>query len=250
MKSFLAILIVLIAAAFGLNLAAEDPADRRLSDHLPASDEPVLVELFTSQGCSSCPPADRFAARLRNEGNVVVISRPVTYWDRLGWKDTLAREDNTRLQRAYAQRGLAGRNGVYTPQMVVDGEFGAVGSDEHEVRRLIRAARRGDHAAIRARRNDDGSYAVGLGGTTQERAELMLISIASETPVSIGRGENNGRKITYTNVLVHERKLEDWYGGSQSVLLSPQQLSGTKASHQVLVLREPGGGRVLAARRL
>ena len=82
---------------------------------------PVLLELFTSQGCSSCPPADRLAERLTKEPGLLVISRPVTYWDRLGWKDTLAREENTQLQRAYAARGLAGENGVFTPQIVIDG---------------------------------------------------------------------------------------------------------------------------------
>ena len=103
--------------------------------------QPVLVELFTSQGCSSCPPADRFASTLARDSDLVVIARPVTYWDRLGWKDTLAREANTDLQRDYSRRGLAGRNGVYTPQMVVDGVLGAVGSRERDVRQQIALAR-------------------------------------------------------------------------------------------------------------
>ena len=126
-------LAALAAIAIGASSLLHEN-DAQAQDPSPSA-EPVLVELFTSQGCSSCPPADRLAARLAPEPGVVVISRPVTYWDRLGWKDTLARPENTDLQRAYARRTLAGRNGVYTPQTVVDGEFGAVGSQESRLRR-------------------------------------------------------------------------------------------------------------------
>ena len=80
---------------------------------------PVVLELFTSQGCSSCPPADRLAGILARDPSLLVITRPVTYWDRLGWKDTLARAENTDLQRAYSRRISTGQ-GVYTPQIVVN----------------------------------------------------------------------------------------------------------------------------------
>src|SRR3546814_5758521 len=98
--------------------------------------QPVLVELFTSQGCSSCPPADRLLARLDGEDGVVAVSRPVTYGDRLGWKDTLARSGNDRLQRDYAARGIPG-SGVYTPEEVVQGAAAEVGSEENALRDLI-----------------------------------------------------------------------------------------------------------------
>ncbi len=102
---------------------------------------PLVLELFTSQGCSSCPPADALMEQIaRTRPDVLVISRPVTYWDRLGWRDTLALPENTDLQRAYAARGLAGRNGVYTPQAVVDGHSGTVGSRAGDIDELLRQA--------------------------------------------------------------------------------------------------------------
>src|SRR5258708_17980231 len=100
---------------------------------------PVVVELFTSQGCSSCPPADELLGRLSQRRGVLALSLPITYWDMLGWKDTLASEANTRRQKAYAR--ALGRGGVYTPQIIVDGVTDVVGSREAEVAAAI--ARRG-----------------------------------------------------------------------------------------------------------
>ena len=111
-----------------------------LDDDSSSSLNPVVIELFTSQGCSSCPPADMLASRLAKDDTLLVISRPVTYWDRLGWKDTLARPQNTALQRAYASKGNEG-SGVYTPQIVVNGGDGAVGSREGDIRSIVRRAR-------------------------------------------------------------------------------------------------------------
>ncbi len=219
-------------------------------DTPPGADNPVLLELFTSQGCSSCPPADRVAAKLAGEPGLIVVSRPVTYWDRLGWKDTLAKQGNTDLQRAYARRGLVGRNGVYTPQMVVDGIAGVVGSREAAVRTLASRAAIGDTAAIRSRKDAAGNVVVGLGGTTEGTAELMLLAIDGEESVQIARGENGGRTIRYTNVLRAETKIADWSGGKQALTIPSSDLLVAKADRYFLVLREPGGGKVLAAHRI
>ncbi|MEM9500627.1 MAG: DUF1223 domain-containing protein [Pseudomonadota bacterium] len=210
--------------------------------------EPVLLELFTSQGCSSCPPADRLAARFAREPGLVVISRPVDYWDRLGWKDTFARPENTALQRAYARRGLGGYNGVYTPQIVVAGRHGEVGSDEDAIREYASAASRGERPAIRVRELEGGGFGVGLGGKTSRKAELLLVGVASRPVVDIGRGENGGRRIAYTNVLIDERAIGEWLGGKASHVIAPEQLGVPGVDRYTLVLREPNGGRVLAAR--
>ncbi|OBV11123.1 DUF1223 domain-containing protein [Erythrobacter dokdonensis] len=213
----------------------------------PAGGEPVLLELFTSQGCSSCPPADRLASELARDPALVVISRPVTYWDRLGWKDTLAREDNTELQRAYARAGLAGQNGVYTPQLVIDGRFGAVGSGADEVTRGI--ARHGGKggAAIRVRDLGAEGFAVGVAGVAQRPAELVLVAVGRRSVVDIARGENGGRAIEYVNVVRDERRLTGWRGGQANLVIAPAQLQVQGADAYALVLREGGGGRVLAA---
>ncbi|HSZ75647.1 MAG TPA: DUF1223 domain-containing protein, partial [Rhizomicrobium sp.] len=101
-----------------------------------ASDKrPLVVELYTSQGCSSCPPADVLLGQLSTKPDLLAISLPITYWDMLGWKDTLASEDNTRRQKAYAI--ALGHSGVYTPQVIVDGVTDVVGSREDSVKRDI-----------------------------------------------------------------------------------------------------------------
>jgi hypothetical protein len=211
---------------------------------------PVLVELFTSQGCSSCPPADALAAKLAKEPGLVVISRPVTYWDRLGWKDTLARESNTTLQQDYARAGLAGTNGVYTPQLVVDGQFGAVGSRAADIAAGIKRYAAAGDAAIRAAKQGDGGYAVRISGAGKHRAELVLLAVKRHVDVTIGSGENGGRKVGYANVLRAERKLADWKGGAADIAVPAGQLAVPQADRYALVLREPGGGKVLAARWL
>lgn len=213
------------------------------------SAEPVLVELFTSQGCSSCPPADAFALKLAGEPNLVVVTRPVTYWDRLGWKDTLGREENTALQRAYASRGLAGYNGVYTPQIVIDGARGAVGSNGAQIRQLIVQSATAP-AVIAVKPLPGGRMAVGVAGTGKARGELMLLALSSRETVRIGSGENGGRRIDYANVLRSESKLADWSGGKFSLAIDKSALHRKGADRYALVLREPNGGKVLAARML
>ncbi len=217
----------------------------------PVSNDPVLIELFTSQGCSSCPPADRLAERMTSESNLVIISRPVDYWDRLGWKDTLASPENTALQRAYARRGLGGYNGVYTPQTVVNGAYGEVGSDERALRTQIRAARSVDRPAqLHAIKVDGQGFAVGLAGVAQRPAQLILTGVATRSDINIGRGENRGRTVRYTNALIGQKILTTWDGGKQSVKITKDRLSMAGADRYAIVLREPRGGRVLAARWL
>lgn len=244
MKTFAALFLV-PGAIVGTALLTLDDMTAQAA---PAADaaNPVLVELFTSQGCSSCPPADALAEKLAKEDGLVVVSRPVTYWDRLGWKDTLAREDNTRLQRAYAQRGLAGKNGVYTPQIVIDGQRGTVGSNEAIVRQFIGHERKAP-AAISTRKLEDGSLAVGVAGAGSD-AELVLLAMRSHVTVRIGAGENGNRAIGYTNVLVDEQVVADGTGGKQGAHVSADRLNAPKADRYALVLREKDAGPVLASR--
>jgi hypothetical protein len=212
--------------------------------------EPVLIELFTSQGCSSCPPADRLAERLDREEGLVVISRPVTYWDYLGWKDSLALEENTELQRDYARRGLLGYNGVYTPQSVVAGTHGEVGSRELAVRRMVSRATANVDAAIRVRGDASKGFGIGLAGETARPAELVLMGVDRHAEIDIGRGENRGRRIAYTNVLKGERRVASWQGGQASHVIEADALNIRGADRYALVLREVNAGRVLAARWL
>ncbi len=238
-------------AALALPKGARPEAGPAAAQRVVATtDKPVLIELFTSQGCSSCPPADKLAQTLSRQAGLVVISRPVTYWDRLGWKDTLARQSNTSLQQGYARRGLAGYNGVYTPQIVVDGSFGEVGSQADKVAAGVKRYGGKSDAAIRVAKGKDAGYTVDLTGAGKDPAELVLIAVTARVDVSIGSGENGGRKVGYANVLRAERKLTDVRGGAGRVAIAPDQLKVSGADRYALVLRRPGGGTVLAARWL
>ncbi|MCB2073951.1 MAG: DUF1223 domain-containing protein [Novosphingobium sp.] len=207
---------------------------------------PVVLELFTSQGCSSCPPADRLAGILARDPSLLVITRPVTYWDRLGWKDTLARAENTDLQRAYSRRISTGQ-GVYTPQIVVNGRYGAVGSREKQVRALISWAKRDNGPAIAIRQADNGGFGIGLSGKANYRLELVLVALDSSERVRIGSGENSGRNVVYTNVVKDELRLGEWRGGTRSFQIEPSRLAVPGADRYAVLLRQPDGGVILGA---
>lgn len=242
--------LALQAFAHGAVSVAE--LDRATADARPQ----VLVELFTSQGCSSCPPADAIAAELARDPNVLVVTRPVTYWDRLGWKDTLAREENTRLQRAYAARGHAG-SGVYTPQMVINGGDGAIGSRAEAVRGLIEAAMaREAQRSVRltARRLVQGGAAVEIAGTLPidlgTSAQISLLALSRNEVVQIGRGENGGRRLAFANVLVAESGLGAWSGGPATLAIPAATLRVPGADRYAVIARVGAAGPVIAARYL
>lgn len=248
MRSWPAVLGFLIVVAVSLTaaLAAGSAARSRAP---VAAGVPVVVELFTSQGCSSCPPADALLVRLAREPNVVAITRPVTLWDNLGWKDTLARRENTDLQRAYAANGGVG-SGVYTPQAVIQGGGVAVGSNEGAIRSLITAAgaRAGPVVAIVPTR--DGGRSITLSGYPGRPATLSVLALKSSAMVSIGRGENGGSKIRYTNVVLDEQVIGTWAGHSRSFTVAAQALHKAGADRAALLVRQGAAGPILAARFL
>lgn len=200
----------------------------------------IVVELFTSQGCSSCPPADALLQRLSKEQGIIAITRPVTYWDRLGWKDTLAMPANTDLQRAYAAKKLPGA-GVYTPGAVVQGRLGAVGSNEKRLRALIAQARTHIGPAITVAANGV-RVSAGEGSGT-----VALMKLRPRVIVGIGSGENGGRRIEYTNMLTGMTPLGQWQGRATTFTLPKDARSSGGAA---IILRSGSAGPVLAAARL
>ncbi len=201
---------------------------------------PIVVELFTSQGCSSCPPADAFLEELAADPQVVAITRPVTYWDRLGWKDTLARVANTDLQKAYAARGGEGA-GVYTPQTMVQGRFGAVGSDRTRVLDQIGTARKSLSAAIAIRSN-----VIAIAGQGAP-ANVKLVALKSSRIVRIGSGENGGRVVRYSNIVVDEKIIGTWRGGPQTFARPVSMVPG---ADKYAIIVQSGNGPILAGRLL
>lgn len=234
-----------LLAALGLAVIASTvslAAPKRTAN--PAS--PVVIELFTSQGCSSCPPADQLMAEFARDPDLLVITRPVTYWDRLGWKDTLARKENTALQWAYAHNFTPG-TGIFTPQAVIQGNKAAVGSHKEKILALAKESRGQSPAALVVSASEVEGYGANVSGRADKPAELMLVALDSSERVAIGNGENSGRSITYTNVVRDEHLLGTWRGGRQSFAIPASLLSVAEADRYALLLREAEGGPILAA---
>src|SRR5690242_14760568 len=128
MPALRSITLGLLLTAFAAGSAL---AGKRDDTHKAPPSHPVVLELFTSQGCSDCPAADRLVTQLANRGDIIALSLPITYWDILGWKDTFATDANTRRQKSYAR--TMNRSGIYTPQMIVDGRLDVVGNQRDHV---------------------------------------------------------------------------------------------------------------------
>ena len=247
-RSSISLLALLAASALAVIAAAPSQSASGAAP-AQAGPGPVLLELFTSQGCSSCPPADQLAERLAREPGVVVITRAVTYWDRLGWKDTLGSPANTALQQDYDAHRLPG-GGVFTPELVIDGQAGAVGSDEREVRRLIGTAAARGKPFIAQANAKGGGLAVGIAGQPEAAAEVVLVALTGKVVVAVGSGENGGRRLTFTNVYRGERVLGEWRGGTASFPVAGSLLQMPQADRYAVIVRRPGGGPVLAVRLL
>jgi len=174
-----------------------------------------VVELFTSQGCSSCPPADRILGQLARDPKVLAISFPVDYWDYIGWKDTLATPSYTARQKAYAS--TSGKGQVYTPQVIVNGLTDAVGSDLEAIETAERetAKASGVLSVPLSVAERDGKIDVSVGAApvgSAHAASVYLLALARSRTVTVERGENAGATLTYSNVVRAMTKIGDWNG--------------------------------------
>ncbi|WP_081629274.1 DUF1223 domain-containing protein [Methylopila sp. M107] len=214
---------------------------------LPASaqDAPSsVVELFTSQGCSSCPPADRLAGDLAGKGRSLVLTLPVDYWDYVGWKDTLANPANSARQRAYAR--VRGDRKVLTPQIVVNGAEATVGNDSLAVEAAIdRAEDSGGLSVPVALQLEDGRVEVEVSKAARpappRMAEVWAFAIERSRPVSIGGGENTGREVVYANVVRHMTRLGVWDGQAAHFEIAADEVL-TRDADGVAVLVQAGNG--------
>jgi hypothetical protein len=178
-----------------------------------ASEPRALLELFTSQGCSSCPAADKLLGEFANDPSLIAVSVPIDYWDYLGWKDTLASPAHSARQRAYAR--VRGDRQVYTPQIVVNGSTHVLGSDRSAVEHAIALTDR--NAAIMSvpvLMSVGGSHlnVKIAAGKEHIGGEVWLCPLARSVPIEIGRGENHGRTVTFHNVVRRWLKLGDFTG--------------------------------------
>jgi len=228
-------LVMSIGLIAGLSPAAALAAEQSVA-------RPVVVELFTSQGCSSCPPANAFLNELsRDRRDLLPLAFHVTYWDRLGWKDPFSLPAATQRQDQYGHRF---GDGSYTPEIVVDGAAGMVGSDRDDVSSAIETAKRNSRtaAAVSLVRNGDTvSIEVGSGSGN---AKVLLIGFDHEHTTAIGRGENSGRTLTEANVVRSFRPVGQWSG-------TPLRLSEPFPGGQdAAVVLEAPDGQIVGASRL
>lgn len=182
---------------------------------------PVVVELFTSQGCSSCPPADKLLGELADNPNVIALTQAVDYWDYLGWKDENARKEHTERQQNYAR--ARGDRRIYTPQMVINGRSHVVGSRWWDVDKGVKEGAnvlsvgvKADVGADVLKIAVDGSTKI---GSDLRDSTLYLVPFKKSVSVAIKRGENRGKTITYHNVVSNMRPIGMWHGDAVTVEL-------------------------------
>src|SRR5262245_13600745 len=220
-----------------------------------AADTHAVIELFTSQGCSSCPPADQLLGELAKEPGLIAMSLPIDYWDYLGWKDTLATPGHTVRQRGYA--AVRGDRAVYTPQVVVNGTMHVQGSDKAAIDRAIAQTKQqpGTLSVPVSLSVDGGRIHVTATASPEARGsgDVWLCPMTKSVQVAIGRGENRGQTITYYNVARRWMKLGEWTGTTRSWSLPVSDLDA-EHTNSVAVLVQAGEaskpGRMLGAASL
>ena len=199
-----------------------------------AGDPKAVVELFTSQGCSSCPAADKLLGELAKDPSIVAISLPIDYWDYLGWKDTLADPRFSARQKAYSL--VRGDREVYTPQVVVNGTAHVLGSDRNSIESAVVSTRKAagimSVPVTMTVSNGKLNVSVPAAKSDSESGEIWVCAVSRSVPIAIGRGENRGREVTYTNVVRNVLKVGDWNGkaGSWSVPLENITRDGVDAA--------------------
>lgn len=233
----------IVSAACGAWLCLCLPAAAQSADQSTAG---VLVELYTSQGCSSCPPADEFLSELSQADGVIALALHVDYWDYIGWEDEFADAAFTQRQKAYAR--AVGSRMVYTPQMIVGGMDMVEGNTpDAVVRHIGKHSAQGRVADLRLSRNGDR---VEIRATApqplQNGAVVQLVRYLPSATVQIERGENAGRTITYRNIVTSWQNLGEWAGAQPLDMVA----DAPGNAPVVVILQEPGPSRVLAAARI
>ncbi len=198
----------------------------------------VVVELFTSQGCSSCPPADELLTELaRDRRDVLPLAFHVTYWNSLGWKDPFSLEAATSRQRGYAS--LSGIGGIYTPQAVVNGSEDVIGSDRPALLRALRSAAGSAAVPVQATRDAAGiSIAVGAGSGG---GKVLLVGYDAQHRTKVARGENAGATLVESNIVRALEPIGDWRGAKLDIT------HAAIAGERMAVILQGADGRIIGA---
>ena len=203
---------------------------------------PTVFELFTSEGCSSCPPADAIVNELAQQPNVLPLSYHVDYWDDLGWRDRYSLAIATERQRVYAR--TLRRSSVYTPQAVIDGSRDIVGSQRAAVTEAVSGRRDGVATFVSV---SGGTIRVRVGaGSDTATADVLLVGYLREATTSIGRGENAGRSLKESNIVLWLHELGRWNGKPREFEMSMSRLPENVTDIAVLI-QSTGQGAILGA---
>lgn len=222
-------------AVQALQIAAEDSSDR-----------PVVVELFTSQGCSSCPPADALLGELARESDVLALSFHVDYWDYIGWKDPFASPQHTERQRDYVAK--LGRRYVYTPQMVIDGRHDAVGSNHRAVTQAIEeSSKTAPTVAVDLTGENGGEVRLSAGKAPAGGATVWLVTFDDSHSTQVARGENGGRQLTNYNVVRELRPLGTWTGEAETYPLDFATAREKGRNGCAILVQQGRGGPIIGA---
>ncbi len=207
-----------------------------------AAPRPAVVELYTSEGCSSCPPADALLGELKGQPHVLALAFHVDYWDQLGWADRFALSSAGERQSHYAQ--VLHLSSVFTPQIVIDGQHSFVGSDRGGILPALRGER--DGIAIRITREGD-TLAIDLApAPAQTPADVLLLALVPEAQTVIGGGENGGRTLREFNIVRKTFALGSWNGTAARYTLS-RALLPADATEAAVLIQQPGQRAILGA---
>lgn len=222
------------------------------SSHLPSSPPAInVLELYTSQGCDSCPPADDVLSKFAERANVIALTMPVDIWDYLGWKDTLATEKNSERQRVYAK--TRGDGAIYTPQIIVNGMIGVMGSDARAVEQAISTTNQALYGARIPIRfwHDRNTLKVEAGaapaGHRHKEATVWFAVVQKRAEVPIEQGENKGKTIVYTNVVREMLPVGSWNGEALSLQLTRTAVMRPETDAAVVLLQEGKAGPIIGA---
>ncbi|MGH1441550.1 MAG: DUF1223 domain-containing protein [Cellvibrionaceae bacterium] len=208
----------------------------------------TVVELFTSQGCYSCPPADDLLGELKQDPNTIALSCHVTYWNYLGWKDTFSHAFCDQRQRSY-QAHLRGRAGVYTPQMIINGKYGVVGSRRSSVKSTLNRAQEQNTAIIALEENTATQLSITLPELKNTGLQqLFLLGTSGHQRLPIKRGENGGKTLSYHNPVAQVIELGEWKGEKRTLLQNIKKDASIK--EWVVIAQQSPLGTISAAGKL
>ena len=236
------------------------PAATRAADEptpvSPAQPQPIraVIELFTSQGCSNCPPADALLKTYADRKDVIALSLPVDYWDYIGWKDTLASPRNTERQRTYAKN--FGIGPVYTPQVVVNGTTEVLGSSAEEIHHAVdlNPAVKQSLSVPVAFWNYGDSVIIETGGAPAgaavKDATIWLAVVQKSVEVPVRGGENDGETLIYTNIVHELTPVGLWNGRPSTIRLAMTSVMRPESEDLVVLIQEADAGPIIGAARL